>query len=279
MDDATIAAFVGSTSGTSGTARVELITDSSGADRLVFDSTCRSSIVPFVRKATRALGRGKKVGVAAKGCDGRALVQHIAEGQLVREDLAIVGLECAGVSGGRSHSGSGSLSESCRRCRYPVPPVHDLLIPANGDGPKAESRDNEFNAVTEFEKLGPDVRWAYFQAEAAKCIRCYACRNACPMCYCDECFVDRTAPQWFGKSAERPDTLMFHLVRALHNAGRCVDCGTCERACPAGVRISLLGKRLEREVRERFGYTAGLGAAVKPAMAAFAESDAQEFIL
>jgi len=243
-------------------ARPAVIRDEKDVDRLIFDNTCGPSLVPFVRKALRAACGGNsksqtpnpkaetplRVAVVAKGCDGRALVQQIAEGQLKRDQVVIVGVGCEGIADARRST----LDASCLRCRYPNPPVYDVFV-----GTPAEARTgDEFAGVAEFEKLAPADRWAWFERELAKCIRCYACRNACPMCYCEECFVDQTNPQWFGKSAERPDTTLFHLVRALHTAGRCVDCGACERACPLGVRLGLLNKRIEQEVRERFGFTA-----------------------
>ncbi|MCX6842491.1 MAG: 4Fe-4S dicluster domain-containing protein [candidate division WOR-3 bacterium] len=271
--------------------RPAVITDEKDVDRLIFDNTCGLSLVPFVRKALRAAQPGTRVAVVAKGCDGRALVQQVAEGQLKRDQVVIIGVGCGGVVDARRHpsdarrpvqeassverEASGVLSDSCRRCRYPNPPVYDVFV-----GEPAEARTgDEFAGVAEFEKLAPADRWAWFERELAKCIRCYACRNACPMCYCEECFVDQTNPQWFGKSAERPDTTLFHLVRALHTAGRCVDCGACERACPLGVRLGLLNKRIEQEVRERFGYTAGLSMEATPALATYGEEDKQEFIL
>jgi ferredoxin len=291
--------------------RPAVIRDEKDVDRLIFDDTCGPSLVPFVRKVLRAACGGNsksqtpnpkaetplRVAVVAKGCDGRALVQQIAEGQLKRDQVVIIGVGCDGVMdnrqgrqerqvGGEERKDSsaapqndresgGRLAESCRRCRYPNPPVYDVFV-----GTPAEARTgDEFAGVAEFEKLAPADRWAWFERELAKCIRCYACRNACPMCYCEECFVDQSNPQWLGKSAERPDTTLFHLVRALHTAGRCVDCGACERACPLGVRLGLLNKRLEQEVRERFGYTAGLSMEATPAMAAYSEEDRQEFIL
>lgn len=288
--------------------RAALASDAAQAEGLIFDVTCGNNLARQARKTIRDTPGPARLGVVAKGCDGRALMQYMAEGQLKREDVVIIGVRCPGVldprkvadrlegadpvkwrvTGDKFEVETGKqqvvlalddvLSDSCLRCRYPAPPVYDLLI-GEGNGERRRGEEDEYAEVAEFENLGPDERWEWFSAQSSKCIRCYACRNACPMCYCEECFVDQTSPQWFGKSTELPDTVMFHLVRALHNAGRCVDCGACERACPLGVKLGLLNQRLEKEVRERFGYVAGLDPEEKPALAAFSEDDRQEFIL
>ncbi len=69
-------------------ARPVVIRDEKDVDRLIFDNTCGPSVVPHLRKALKRKdghGRAPKVAVVAKGCDGRALVQQIAEGQLKRD--------------------------------------------------------------------------------------------------------------------------------------------------------------------------------------------------
>ncbi|UCC12767.1 MAG: 4Fe-4S dicluster domain-containing protein, partial [candidate division WOR-3 bacterium] len=50
---------------------------------------------------------------------------------------------------------------------------------------------------------------------------------------------------------------MWHLVRAYHLAGRCSDCGECERVCPEGIPLRLLNTALEKGVLEMFGTRPG----------------------
>ncbi len=281
-----------------------LVENEADADGLIFDITCGNNLAQYVRKQNRA--RGGRTGIVAKGCDGRAVVQYLAEGQVKREDVLIIGVPCEGVLDVRkvrdrvqdrdasrcrvdgvtvvfegkdfevSLDRADVLSDSCKRCRYPNPPVYDVFITEPVEAaPEKYGRQG----LEKFEELGAAERWAFFEKEFGRCIRCYACRNACPMCYCEECFVDQSDPQWFGKSTDLSDTMLFHIVRALHMAGRCVECGACERACPLGINLSFLNQRVEREVRERFGYTPGLDPDQIPAMATYDEEDKQEFIL
>jgi len=278
---------------------------------LIFDHTCGANLAKYLVKDKPRGKKGEaakpeKVALIAKGCDGRAAVQLVVEGQIARENVIIIGVPCRGVIdphrlgeavGGREVlscrpegeslfvGGDGFkekvelrevLSECCLSCRHPVPPVHDVLVEEAVEAPGGA---DEFAAVEKLAAGSPDERWAFFEREFFKCIRCYACRNACPMCFCGECFIDQNDPQWFGKSTDPGDTMLFHAVRVMHTAGRCVDCGACVRACPVGVDIRALAKRAEKEVRERFGCEAGVSLEEAPALAAFDEDDPQEFIL
>ena len=50
--------------------------------------------------------------------------------------------------------------------------------------------DDPFKSLDKLESLSGKERWEFWKEQLSKCIRCYACRSACPMCYCDECVVD-----------------------------------------------------------------------------------------
>ncbi|MDP3880455.1 MAG: 4Fe-4S dicluster domain-containing protein, partial [Dehalococcoidales bacterium] len=106
-----------------------------------------------------------------------------------------------------------------------------------------------------------------------------ACRNACPLCYCQQCFVDRSRPQWVGKTTSASDTAIFHIMRAFDLAGRCVECGACERACPMGVDIRKLNTKLVGDVKNLFSYQAGMSLEELAPLATFRPDDPDKFML
>jgi ferredoxin len=278
-----------------------------GADRLIFDSSCGNNpAVYFTKDSRRLVKSGKKVGVVVKGCDARSLSLYLAERQVKRENLVIIGVPCRGIldankvaalTGGKevleyseadgkitvrgegldmTFDSADVLSNSCLRCVYPDARHCDFFM---GEAREKETGKDQNAALEEFEKLGPQERWERITGIYSRCIRCYACRNVCPACYCNECFVDQNDPQWIGKTPEITDTMIFHIIRNLHVAGRCVECGACERACPMGLDLLLLNRKAAREVEERFGYVTGLDPDEKPAMADFREDEKQDFIM
>ena len=235
-------------------------------EKLIWNSNCENNLAKYLP------GRKEKVvGIIANGCNSRAIVGLIQEKQVDRDKLVILGVPCEGMT----DRNSGLLDETCKTCQHPNPVIYDFLI---GDKVKENVNSDPYAAVKEFGKKGTEERWEYITGELSKCIRCYACRNSCPFCYCRECFVDSTKPQWIGKTVNETDTQFFHVVRALHLAGRCVSCGACERACPMGIDLRVLNKKLEEEVDEQFGYKTGLALDQLPPMATFKPDDPQEFI-
>lgn len=128
------------------------------------------------------------------------------------------------------------------------------------------------------ELKGPDERFLYWKEQFRKCIRCYACREVCPMCYCSQCIVDQNRPQWINPSRHLLGSFEWNIVRAFHLAGRCVGCGNCERACPVGIPLASINKRLLRDVYSFFGYFPGRSPAQEPLFASFSEGDPEGFI-
>jgi ferredoxin len=267
-------------------------------DKLVWDSNCGINLANYVTD------RKEKIGIIAKGCDSRNIVVHIIENKIKRDQLYIIGVPCKGMIDRRGINamfegeieevvengdqitvkGNGFektvnkedvLQENCAICTHRNPVIYDELI---ADQVEEQTDVDRYADVRHIEALSPEEKWKYFDNLLSNCVRCYACRNACPLCYCPTCFVDESQPQWVGKSIDPNDTRTFHFLRAYHCAGRCTDCGACDRACPVGIKVRTFTKKLEKDCLEMFGWEAGLTLDVRPPLDIYKPEDPDDFI-
>ena len=135
--------------------------------------------------------------------------------------------------------------------------------PANPKG--IEIRGKVENAML---KLGDKWRARYFEGlgegndrlkkimdETSRCIKCYACIENCPICYCVEC---STKKPYLVPPGVLPVPFMFHLIRYAHVADSCVNCGQCEETCPMEIANSLYMHALQVDMERMFGHTPGV---------------------
>lgn len=85
-------------------------------------------------------------------------------------------------------------------------------------------------------------------------------------------------PAWFSRANSLKGNLSWNVTRAMHLAGRCIDCGECERACPVGIPLRDLNKKIEKDVKELFNYEAGSSVEQKPLLSCFDKNDPTDFI-
>jgi ferredoxin len=191
----------------------------------------------------------------------------------VTEDLTTINL--AGDGWTASLPKAEVLRRNCKTCicRTPKDLADEIL---GGDEPPFQADD--FADLKSLAAKPPREKMAYFKNLVKDCLRCYACRQACPLCYCPVCFVDETMPQWLGKSNDEMDTFTFHLLRAFHCAGRCTSCGACEAACPMDLKLREFNRLLEEEVQRDWQFVPGLSWDQKPPLTTYRPDDEADFI-
>lgn len=225
------------------------------AKNLVWNEACFTNLAGYLLDV-----KNKKVAVAAKGCDVRSIINLIAENQIKRDNIVIIGIECSGKMIDEK------LAPGCDACPSSIPNIYDIVIGADGsDTYKDLEMSNTGENVTEWAKnTTVEERLERFLKEVDKCILCYACRQACQGCYCVSCFMDRKATPWEQVDPDRATKMAFHLTRAMHLAGRCTDCGACEKVCPSGVNLKYLYKGMSEFVEEFYDFKAGVDIEAKP---------------
>jgi len=250
-----------------------------------------------------------RVGIVAKGCDSRSVVSLIQDNQVIREDVVIIGVPCSGlidiakveklvnkdrdeiddialqgekvavIIGGQKTElpTKEVLFEHCLGCESPTPQEYDILVgkPTNAVGDKELSR----REIKKLEDMVPEQRWAFWKEQLSRCIRCYACRQVCPACFCERCFVEESQPQWISPVSQWQDNLMFQVIRNIHVAGRCTDCGECERVCPQNIPLRSLSKKMSELVDEMFHYQAGIDKNAPALMTAYEPVEAEDLIM
>jgi len=173
-------------------------------------------------------------GVLIRGCDERGLVTLYTWNQLNPNRVVPVGVACPE-----------QLAKACE-CPKPFP---DEFV----EGEKTEGCASELVARVDGFELAE--RFEYWMKEFSKCVKCYGCRDICPMCFCKECSLE--TDELIRTGDIPPEIPIFHLTRAVHMAGRCIDCGLCNEACPADIPLRTLYKKVADIMDSEFNYRPG----------------------
>jgi ferredoxin len=205
---------------------------------------------PVSETASKIQKRFKKdsIGVVARGCDIRAMVEMAKRSQIDPERLLIIGVCCSPEQAAACH------------CEEPFPRIEDWPR-AEMIGEPVDPADKN-PLVIKHKNMGVESRWKFWQDQFTKCIKCYGCRDICPVCFCEACALED--PLWVEPGLLVPDFPMYHLIKAMHMTTRCIACRQCEVACPAGIPLTVLYDLIREDVIELIGYKPGEDPAVLP---------------
>jgi len=249
-------------------------------ENFVYDGFCGANLSKMMIEASKLEG---KTAVCLKPCDTYSFNQLIREHRVVRENAYIIGVGCRGkldiekarkagikgieaiegvdiegegdvtfktIYGDKTMAYSDLLLDRCHVCKGKDHMISDEII-----GQSADTADSDrFDEVKKIEAMTSAEKFAYFQNELSKCIRCNACRNVCPACSCRKCVFDNT--KFDSQQRANVDSFeekMFHIIRAFHVAGRCTDCGECSRVCPQGIPLHLFNRKFIKDIDDFYG--------------------------
>lgn len=271
----------------------------------IYNSFAAANLSKYLVKESKKDGRAL---VFLKPCDSYSFQQLMKEHRVIRENVYIVGIECygktdiekikaQGLNGISKITDNASsytvetiygdtaevkkydvMLERCEACKSKKIVVFDELLENNGD---VVEDCNRFDMVAKLEAMTPDERFAFWQNELSRCIRCNACRNVCPACTCEKCVFDNDNSGVAQKAAANSfEENMFHIIRAFHVAGRCTDCGECSRVCPQHIPLHLLNRKFIKDINAFYGdYQAGEDMETKPPLVSFTMDDVEPSIV
>ena len=249
--------------------------------RFVYNGFSGANLSKYLVKESRKEG---KVAVFLKPCDTYSFSQLLKEHRIARENVYAVAIPCEGkldieliraegIKGITSVSEEGeelkvatlygeeklarekAVAERCKNCKSKKHVIYDEIIGEEGEAIES----GRFDMVEKLENMTEKERFAFWQNELSRCIRCNACRNVCPACTCEKCVFDNAASGIENKApASSFEEQNFHIIRAFHVAGRCTDCGECSRVCPQSIPLHLLNRKFIKDINEFYGeYQAG----------------------
>ena len=231
------------------------ISDAADAGRLIFDERCTGNLAVYLTK--KELIGDSKVVVTASYFALRSILRLLTENQVNQEKLVVLTISNEGQL--IQFETTDDIAAFIKSAPVPV-------------------REDDQVLLQKLDEMSREERWEFWSEELSKCFKCYACRAACPMCYCTKCVVEENRPQWIQPWASTLANIEWHINRAMHMTGRCSDCGACGSACPLGLPVHLISKKITEEVETSFGMNLNDTLQGGNALSTFKPEDKETFI-
>jgi len=247
--------IIGYGEGSFGSVRPVFARNKEETGNLIYDKRCTQNLAMYVYK--KEISPLKKLAIVANVSTLRGIIRLASENQIKDGDVIALHIN--------------ELGEVIE-CKT-LSKIEACLAEIT---PEIKPEDKEL--IDKLDAMTPQERWDFWISEMESCIKCYACRQACPLCYCTQCAVEVNQPQWIPVAANTLGNLEWHVTRAMHLSGRCVECGQCGDACPVGIPIHLLPIKLAEEIKNIYGTVSGMKAEESNTLSTFKPDDKENFI-
>lgn len=247
--------IIGHGEGTAGRVRAIFITDPAKTGKLIHDDRCTQNLSMYLPKhEVRHLG---KIAMVADKSTLRSIMVLSSEHQVKDGEMIMLVV-----------NKDGSILDL-----PDFKSIEDYLA-----GTDISITADEKQLLAKIDGMTKEERWVFWKNEFSKCIKCYACRQSCPMCYCHKCTAECNQPQWINVPAHDLGNFEWHMMRAFHLAGRCINCGECAKACPMEIPLNMLTYKMIGDISEFFGYSAGMKHDTLYVLSTYKNEDKETFI-
>lgn len=258
----------------------DLKSDFFDLNEIVFDIFSNHNLATYLIELLK--NREGVVGIFVKPCDAKSIIELIRENKIARDRIVIFSMPCRGIvnkeklfsfknceterindidlslknikivfDGRTLETQFSKISENkCLSCQLSSSPIFDVSL-----GESVPPSNGELHVIT---PSSEKRKRAFWLKQYKKCIRCGACKNVCPMCYCENCILERTIPNIVGKKVTPFENGAFLQIRAIHLAGRCIGCGMCSSVCPVAIPHEEFHMPCAIYVADTFGFKPGL---------------------
>jgi ferredoxin len=255
LENKEVDCIIGYTEGSGGNVRAGFITTPDQADKLIYNEKCKQNLGVYLTKH-EVIHMGK-LAIVAPVPVMRTVLILTYECQIKENEVKVLGI---GLDGQLL-----DFNEYADIEKY-------LSVNCN-DHPQEDKK-----IIEKLNAMSVEERWDFWQETLKPCVKCYACRQACPMCYCVRCQTECNQPQWIPVKADELGNMEWHFMRAMHLAGRCTGCGDCGRSCPLGIPVHLLTFKMNDVVLENFDTKAGLSIKEPSTLSTYKANDKETFI-